>query len=189
MNPRSKVNIVLLTFFGLTIGAVIFRIDYFPLTWVPMYSDYKYGPSMSVPVGDLNKMNRGFEVKRQNGHVDFIGPKELNIPASRFRRIYYQRAFGEGPVQYFRFRRGMSRMNLALHDWISPITTESIDWQQRVLRSLNETFYLTPGDPDFIISAKAQSDLAVISLEDRKAGRLDRKIIEHREVEIQWSAK
>jgi len=66
-------------------GAILFRVDTFPLTWVPMYSMFKGDNILSVPVGDKPKLKKGFEVTTSSGETHFVGPKDLNIPGAAFR--------------------------------------------------------------------------------------------------------
>ena len=54
MNQRG-VKRLLLGYFALFFGAVFLRIDYFPLSWVPMYGFREESQQITVPVGDLKR--------------------------------------------------------------------------------------------------------------------------------------
>jgi len=116
------------------LGAIIFRVDTFPLTWVPMYSLFKPTPTLSVPVGDKAKLKKGFEVTTVSGTTEFVGPRELNIPSAAFRRIYTQRAFGVGPPKHKKERHRLNPISKAVFNQFYPDPATSIEWDSGLVR-------------------------------------------------------
>jgi len=137
-------------------GAIVFRVDTFPLTWVPMYSMFKGGDILSVPVGDKPKLKKGFEVTTSSGKTEYVGPKELNIPSAAFRRIYTERAFGIGPPKHLKERHKLNPISNAVFNQFYPDPATSIDWDTRILDMLNATLKREEGNPNYIVKAIAR---------------------------------
>jgi hypothetical protein len=87
VNKRT-ITLILVAYLTIIWVAVIFRIDYFPLTWVPMYSGYKPRETISVKVFDKDKEQKGFKVTYRDGSTGYVSSKDLNIPKPHFRRLY-----------------------------------------------------------------------------------------------------
>ena len=101
---RVQTKRFLAVFFAIYFGAVFLRIDYFPLSWVPMYGLHKPRAELTVGVGDLAIRTEGFAAIRANGERTRISARDLNVPSANFRRLYSQRAFNNGPPQHDRER-------------------------------------------------------------------------------------
>ena len=56
---RNATNKLLIAFHAAVLGAIFLRIDYFPLTCVPMYSQFHGIEDLTLPVGDMPRMKRG----------------------------------------------------------------------------------------------------------------------------------
>ncbi len=172
LSSMSKSNItrLLIGFHFVVFAAVFLRIDTFPLTWVPMYSQFHGVNDLTVPVGNLPRRNRGLEVTLANGASDYVGAKQLNIPVAAFRRIYYERAFGKGPPKHLRERAGLN----SLSEWVFNSFYEdpaiSIDWQRRLIVMLNLSLRREVDDPNYIVRAVAVSDFATFGREQRRKG-------------------
>ena len=136
-------------------GAILFRIDTFPLTWVPMYSMFKGGETLSVPVGDKPKLKKGFEVTTASGNTEYVGPKDLNIPGAAFRRIYTERAFGVGPPKHLKERHRLNPISNAVFNQFYPDPATSIEWDVRIINMLNATLKREASDPDYIVKVVA----------------------------------
>ena len=152
---KSAVTKLLIGSHIVILGAILFRVDTFPLTWVPMYSLFKPDPVLSVPVGDKAKLKKGFEVTTVSGTTEYVGPKELNIPGAAFRRIYTQRAFGVGPPKHKKERHRLNPISNAVFNQFYPDPATSIEWDVRIIDMLNATLDRAPGDPDYIVKVVA----------------------------------
>ena len=184
---RGAVKLFLLGYFLIYFGAVFLRIDFFPLSWVPMYGMRDTEPVLTIPVGDLEQMALGFRVERANGEVDYMSHVDLNIPPANFRRLYYQRAFGLGPPQHQRERAELHPFNNWWYErLIGPDPLQVTDYQRQLLESFNKTFELLPGDPDYIVRIEARSLFAGYTREMRNSGNLKPDFIEERTALIAW---
>jgi len=167
---KRNVSGLLITFHLVVLGAIFLRIDTFPLTWVPMYSQFHGAETLTIPVGDLPRRNRGFEVTTAQGATEFVGPQELNIPLANFRRIYYERAFSKGPPKHLRERAALNPLSNSLFDLFYADPAVSIDWEKRLMAMLNRSLRREPGDSDYIVEAVAVSDFANLGREQRRQG-------------------
>ena len=84
---RTQAKRFLLLFFAIYFGAVFLRIDYFPLSWVPMYDLHKPQADLVVGVGDKLRRDKGFFAQRANGERTRISARDLNVPNANFRRL------------------------------------------------------------------------------------------------------
>ena len=169
---KSDTTKLLIAFFVVVFGAVFLRIDTFPLTWVPMYSMFHGTEDLTVIVGDMPRMKRGYEVTLASGETGYVGPKELNLPNGKFRRIYYERSFGVGPPKHRRERVALHPFTNWLFDQFHPDPATSIDWEARVMATLNRSLKREPGNPDYIVKAVAVSDFAIFTREQRRRGEI-----------------
>ena len=169
---KRAVTRFLIAFHIVTIGAVLFRVDTFPLTWVPMYSMFHGTNDLVVPVGDKAKLRKGFEVTTAAGETEFISPKDLNLPNAAFRRIYSERAFGKGPPKHLRERERLNPLSDAVFNLFYEDPRTNIDWHSRILDMMNKTLDRNPGDPTYIVKAVANYEFTHISREDRRNGDL-----------------
>lgn len=170
---KRAVTRFLIGFHLVVFGAVFLRIDTFPLTWVPMYSQFHGIEDLTVPVGDKVRLKQGFEVTTLSGETEYVGAKELNIPGAAFRRIYTERAFGKGPPKHLRERTNLNPLSEAIFNQFYPDPAASIVWSERILDMLNATLERESGDPDYIVSAEATYDFATFSREARRLGDVD----------------
>lgn len=159
---KNSVTKLLIGFHIVTLSAVFFRWDPFPLTWVPMYSvldGYSVVDGrevLNVAVGDKPKLKKGFEVETLSGQIDYIGPAELNIPKAAFRRIYTERAFGISPPDQIRARFKRNPISQFVFEKFYADTANQIDWGPKIIDMLNATLERKEGDPDFIVKATAK---------------------------------
>lgn len=175
---KSRVTKLLIGFHVVTFGAVFFRADPFPLTWVPMYSvldGYSVVDGrevLNVAVGDKPKLKKGFEVETRSGDIDFIGPADLNIPKAAFRRIYTERAFGISPPDQIRARFKRNPISQYVFERFYPDTAKQIDWGPRIIDMLNATLERQEGDPDFIVKVTAKYEFTNMDREALRRGDL-----------------
>lgn len=161
--PSGRVSKLLAAYFAVGLVAVLVRFDEFPWTWVPMYSAYTAKDQVVVPIRDKADLSNGLIVVRRNGQKDSINAKHLNLPSRNFWRIHLQRMNGQGAAKYAQARMNLSELNQWF--WMGtrdPEVLEPVNWDQRILTSLNRTLGLSPEDPDFIISAEAPATHAVV---------------------------
>jgi len=178
---ETAVKRFLLGFFAIFFGAVFLRIDYFPLSWVPMYGFREDRPYMTVAVGDLKRREMGFAAVRANGEQLFLGRRDLNMPPANFRRLYQERAFGEGPPQHRRERAALMRFNQWWYETlIGEDPAKTADYPRDILRSVNATLGLGPGDPRRVVQLEAHLDFASFTRADLDSGHVANPTIERR---------
>ena len=151
MSQRS-VRVFILLFFAVHWAAVVLRVDRFPLTWAPMYSTFTPSETLSVRVVDKERMRRGLAVTRADGTSDWVDWDDLNIPKWNFWRLYYQRMRGRGPIKHRQADMNLSSFNRAVRGLDDGEQRfPEVDWPRRLMRSVNHTLGLEPGDTDFIV--------------------------------------
>jgi len=153
MRRRATVRF-LVVYFALVWVAVVIRVDRFPLTWAPMYSTFTPHDVIEVRMLDDERMMKGLMVTRANGQQDFVTPSDLNLPKWNFWRLYGQRMSGRGPVKHRQGNAQMSSFNRAWRGLGDGEVAWEADWARRILRSVNHTLGLAPGDPDFIVQVE-----------------------------------
>ncbi|MCZ0942549.1 MAG: hypothetical protein OXJ53_05800 [Gammaproteobacteria bacterium] len=151
-------------YFAVALTAVMTRFDEFPWTWVPMYSTYTVGDHVTVPLRDKTDLSKGLLVARRNEEVGWVDAKQLNVPSRNYWRIHLQRMNGKGAAKYAQARMNLGALNQRLWGGSrNPNVLEPVNWDRRVLTSLNRTFGLHPTDPMFIIGAKAPATHAAVN--------------------------
>ena len=156
---RRRVSRLLTIYWIVLWSAVVFRVDRFPLTWVPMYSVYEPKDRFKIKLTDKKRIRRGFRVTHRDGSTTRVGMKKLNIPFGNMRRLYAQRAFGKGPPKFEQGNANLGRMNR----WIRGLSQDElsfgpVEWDWRLFRSLNKTLGYEPSDPGFITRIEASYD-------------------------------
>jgi hypothetical protein len=178
---RKQVNWLLALFFLIHWGAVLFRIDRFPLSWAPMYSSYSREPEMKVRVADEEKFMRGFFVTRRDGTTDWIGAELLNVPKWNMYRLYTQRAFKDDSNKYTNGNSAIDPLNRWIRGLAEGEPAFTIEWDWRMFWSLNKSLGLDPNDPEFIV--RIQADFTRVYYDMREL-RLARTVTE--ETDLRW---
>ncbi len=178
---------LLLVLYLITIwGAVIFRIDYFPLTWVPMYSVYEPRETISVKVWDKDQYRKGLKVTHRDGSTGYVSSKDLNVPKPNFRRLYYSRIFGTAPPKH---KQGNIELG-TLNQWVRGLEEDEprfeVDWEWRMFWTLNKTLRLEPGDPKFITRIESSHQKQVYKKADLLKGDTHKVEIQTNTVVIEW---
>lgn len=164
----------LVAYFVVFFGAVLLRIDYFPLSWVPMYGFRNEEPTLTVAVGDSARRDRGFAAVRANGERLFVSRRDLNMPPANFRRLYQERMFGEGPPQHRRERARLWAFNRWWYrNLIGDDPATNADYPRDILRSANRTLGYGPADPERLVALEVQLDFATFTREALDTGHLD----------------
>jgi len=167
-------------------GAVIFRIDRFPITWVPMYSNYYPSETISAKVWDKEKIANGLLVTHQDGSTSYVSSKDLNIPQPNFRRLYYERMFGSGPPKHHQGNRNLSPLNRWIRGLKENEPNFQADWDWRMCWSVNQTLEYQPTDPKFIIGAEADYQVRVYRKQDIMNQDVSKVRIKTIHAKIQW---
>jgi len=183
---RRTVNIILVLYLIVVWAAVIFRIDRFPITWVPMYSDYKTRDTISAKVWDKKKIKRGLFVTHKDGSTSYVSPKDLNIPKPNFRRLYYQRMFGGGPPKHKQGNRNLSTFNRFVRGLGEEEENFSVDWDWRIFWVLNKTLKHEPEDPKFIVKVQADYQKRIYRKADLMKQDISKAEIATRHALIEW---
>ena len=180
MNKR-QVKWLIAGYFAVFFGAVFLRIDYFPLSWVPMYSAREAKTEITVVVDNLDRRELGFAATRANGERTFLSRRDLNVPPANFRRLYQQRAFGSGPPQHGRERLALSAFNEWWYETlVGPDPALSANYQRDLINSINRTFGYGSDDPRRFVRLEVNLDFATYSQDRLKRGDLDRPQLERR---------
>jgi hypothetical protein len=170
MKSRSSARRFLITFFSITLAAVVFRIDTWPLTWVPMYAAYEPVTDVVVRVWNREDVLRGFRVTTQDGSTEYVNYKRLNIPRTKFIRLYYERIYGVPPPKDVRSHFALGAMNLRLRELTGNLRARASIWDRRILVSLNRSLHREPGQPDFIVKVEASALERRLSIRDLNDG-------------------
>jgi len=180
---RSQVAWLLTFYFGAVVVGVVFQIDRFPLSWVPMYSNYKPknektpAPEAAsstgtapvpvskppkehrVKVRDADEAAKGFFATHRDGTESRIGMHELNIARRNMWRLYYQRIFGGDPPKFKQANRSLDPLSRWVRGLEEGEPVFSADWPRRLFRSVNATLGLRPEDPRFVMRLEAFQEL------------------------------
>ena len=176
---QSGVKRFLLAFFLVLYGAVFLRVDFFPLSWVPMYGVRNTAPILTVAVGDLERRKLGFAATRANGEQLFVSRKLLNMPPANFRRLYQERAFGEGPPQHGRERLALMPFNRWWHEVLLGQEAEH-RYQAQLLKTVNDTLGYGADDPQRIVQLESHLNYAFFTREQLATGDLSHPETERR---------
>ena len=176
---QTQVKRFLLGFFLVLYGAVFLRVDFFPLSWVPMYGVRNTAPILTVAVGDLDRRKLGFAATRANGEPLFVSRKLLNMPPANFRRLYQERAFGEGPPQHGRERLALMPFNRWWHEVLLGQEAEH-NYQAQLLKTVNDTLGYGADDPQRIVQLESHLNYAFFTREQLATGDLSHPATERR---------
>lgn len=155
---RRTVNAILITHLVVVWTAVVFRIDRFPLTWAPMYSTYSHSNKLDRRVEDQARARRGFLVTHRDGSRSHVGVRQLNISKWIMARLYYQRAFGKGPIKHKQGNMNLGWLNRTVRGLGPDEPRFKVDWTKRLFWTLNKTLGYEPDDPRFIVRIKAKQE-------------------------------
>ena len=176
---KTGVKRFLALFFAILYGAIFLRIDYFPLSWVPMYGHRVVSDQLTVKFGDKSARDRGFVAQRANGERLFISPDDLNVPSANFRRLYNQRAFNQGPPQDERERAALMSFNRWWYETlIGPDPRLNPNYAGQLLGSVNKTFGYRSGDQRRIVRLEATLDFATFERGHLDTGDLSRPLVD-----------
>jgi hypothetical protein len=170
MKSRQAARRFLIAFFSVTLAAVVFRLDYWPLTWVPMYAAYEPVEDIRVQVWDTAEVRRGFLLTRQDGRTEYVNYRQLNIPRTKFIRLYYERIYGVVPAKETFDHFALSPMNRRLRELAGTYPARAALWDWRILYALNKSLHREPGQPDFIVRAEAASLERLYNIRDLNDG-------------------
>jgi len=178
---KTQTKHFLALFFTIYFGAVFLRVDYFPLSWVPMYGLHKPSVDLTVGVGDKAVRTEGFFAQRANGERTRISARDLNVPNANFRRLYAQRAFNNGPPQHDRERVALIGFN---RWWYETLVGEdprnNRNYPAILLDSVNRTLGHGPTDPRRIVRLESHLDFARFARADLDEGNLRKPVVERR---------
>lgn len=181
MNSKTSAKRFLALYFLIFFGAIFLRIDYFPLSWVPMYGARQVSDTLTVKFGDLPTRQRGLAAQRANGEALFITNDHLNIPPGHFRRMFHQRMFNDGAPQDDRERLELSAFNRWWYETlVGPDPRLKRTNSRQVLTSVNRTFGYGAGDPRRIVKLEAPVDFATYDRNQLTRGDLLHPTVERR---------
>jgi len=184
---RRTVNGIIVLYLIVVWAAVIFRIDRFPLTWVPMYSVYEPSETISAKVWDKNKYGKGIFVTHRDGTTSYVSPKDLNIPKPNFRRLYYSRIFGSAPPKHKQGNTELGTMNRWVRGLDEDEPNFSVDWEWRMFWTLNKTLRHEPSDQKFIVQMEADYQRRIYRKADLLKGDISKVEIQTRKALMEWN--
>lgn len=160
MSKRSVVWF-LCAYFAVVLTGVVFQIDRFPLTWVPMYSSYTPSKDpdpdaeQKVKVRDKDEAAKGLFCTHRDGSQSRVGLEELNLPKRNMWRLYFERPFDNAPPKYDHANDSLD----ALSRWARGLEPGELnmkaDWARRVFATVNKTLGYQPDDPRFVVEIRA----------------------------------
>jgi hypothetical protein len=178
---KAQTKGFLAVFFAIYFGAVFLRIDYFPLSWVPMYGLHNPREQLVVGVGDKAVRKEGFVAVRANGERTRISATHLNVPNANFRRLYAQRAFNNGPPQHDRERAALIGFNRWWYETlVGPDPKLNRNYPAILLSSVNRTLGYGPQDPRRIVRLESHLDFARFTQAQLRSGQIGNPAIERR---------
>lgn len=178
MDSKRSVKRFLALYFLILFGAIFLRIDYFPLSWVPMYGYHEVKPNVTVTVGNIDERKRGFAAWRANGEQLYISAKDLGVPNANFRRLYHQRAYNNGPPQDDRERAALAPFNRWWYETlVGPDPRLNKRYADQLLVSINRTFGYGPTDPQRIVRLEVTVTRATFTDQDVAVGNLSRPTV------------
>lgn len=171
---KKQVKVFLLALFAVYFGAVFLRVDYFPLSWVPMYGQRHSGEQVHIVIGDkAARAKTGFLAERANGERTNITRHDLNVPSTHFRRFFHQRAYNRGPPQHRRERENLMPFNKWWYETlIGPDPLLTHNYALELLDSVNKTLGYGANDPMRIVRLEAKVKVATYSKEELAAGEI-----------------
>lgn len=182
---QHGVRVFLALFFLVVFGAVFLRVDYFPLSWVPMYGRRDTAAEKTFFIGSLERRMLGFEARRADGEQVLVTGTMLNIPHANFRRLYMQRAFNSGPPQHLRERLALMPFNRWWYETlVGPDPLLGANYPVQLLRSINRTLGFGADDPRRIVWLEARLDLATFSQSRLDAGNLSVPQVRHATAQV-----
>ena len=180
MSKKSVKRFIAL-YFLIFFGAIFLRVDYFPLSWVPMYGYHLAGGNVTANIGSKDLREQGFAAQRANGERLYISADDLNVPNANFRRLYHQRAFNNGPPQDDRERAALIAFNRWWYETlVGPDPRLSRRYHMQLLDSVNRTFGYPANDPQRIVRLEAALDHATFDRDAVSTGDLSKPMIERR---------
>jgi hypothetical protein len=181
VDSKRSAKRFLALYFLIFFGAIFLRVDYFPLSWVPMYGYHEVKPNVTVTVGNVGERKRGFAAWRATGEKLYISAKDLGVPNANFRRLFHQRAFNNGPPQDDRERAALAPFNRWWYETlVGPDPRLNKRYADDLLVSVNRTFGYGPTDPRRIVRLEATVTRATFTDEDVAAGNLSRPTLKRR---------
>ena len=185
MNRRT-VNIIIVLYLIVVWVAVIFRVDRFPITWVPMYSVYQPSETISTRVRDKAALRKGIRMTHRDESISYVSYKDLNIPKPNFRRLYGSRIFGHDPPKH---KQGNTALGL-INRWVRGLDDHernfSVDWEWRMFWTLNKTLQFEPADPKFIIRMESAHQKRIYRKADLLKGDTSKVEIQTNRAVIDW---
>jgi hypothetical protein len=180
------VNSLLVLYLIVVWAAVIFRIDRFPLTWVPMYSVYKPSETISTGVRDNAAIRKGFRVTHRDGSISYVSYKDLNMPKSNFRRLYGAIIFGHDPPKHKQGNTALGPVNRWIRGLDEHEPNFAVDWEWRMFWTLNKTLQFEPADPQFITRIEAAHQRRIYQKADLLQGDTSKVEIHTNQAVIDW---
>jgi hypothetical protein len=135
-----------------------------------MYAAYEPVTDVSVRVWNREELRRGFRITMQDGSTGYVTYKLLNIPRTKFIRLYYERMYGVPPPKDVRSHFALSPMNQRLRELTGSIAARPGLWDWRILVALNKSLHREPGRPDFIVKVEAPALERRFSISDLNDG-------------------
>lgn len=171
---KKRAKIFLLVLFAVYFGAVFLRVDFFPLSWVPMYGQRQTGEHVHIVIGDkAARAKSGFLAERADGERINITRKDLNIPSTHFRRLFHQRAYNRGPPQHRREREKLMPFNKWWYEtFVGPDPLLTHNYPIELLDSVNKTLGYGANDPKRIVRLEARVKVASYSKQELAAGAI-----------------
>lgn len=166
---RLAVTRFVIAYLVVTFGAVLLRIDDFPLTWAPMFSVHRDDEraAIGVRIADSERRRAGFLATQRDGQQLRVTREDLNLPRGTFGRLLMQRAFGHESNKI----NHRNAPRLGIDAWLAPLSPgpRRPNWERGLLRSVNGTLGREPADAAFIVRLEAAFERVDFDRDDLRA--------------------
>ena len=188
---KRTIILILGAYWTIMWAAVIFRIDHFPLTWVPMYSLFEPRDTITVKVWDRDKDRKGFIVTYRDGSTGYVTSKDLNVSKPHFRRLYYDLLPDSQTVETATPKQEQGNIEPGtINRWIRELDQAehrfAVERDWRVFWVLNKTLGHEPSDPKFIIRIEADHQNRVYRKEELLRQDVRNVQVDARRALIEW---
>ena len=173
MSKSNTGRLIAVYFTGVWLAAML-RIDFFPLTWAPMFASaeaFDQG-TIAIDTRDRQRLKRdGWWVTQRDGSRRSLTHKELNIRTGHMATLYFARSFD---LPEYRFEPNV------IERWLERRDEES-RWKRALMTSLNKTLELEPDDDEFIVKIEAEGEDHIYDTTS-----FERLRIEPRRAALEW---
>lgn len=161
MLSQRAVSVLLATHLLVVWTAVALRVDRYPLTWAPMYTDTKEKKSAPKPTTTVKLKDNGFlesngwHATHRDGTRSWVKRSDINVVSRNMWRLYYERTFGKTSPKYKQLNSDSGNFDRWLFGLEPGEPFVKPNPQRDLLVSINRTLGHRVEDPAFIVELEA----------------------------------